>query len=233
MIRSSSYNYGFPASRESRLGAWAGAFVLHVLAVLALVLGWPQARDFLDKITPIEVRLLTPEKPPEPLPPPPPPPPKKAPPPSIPQPLPVAPPPPVEAPPPPAIVATAAPAPTTFVVPAPPPVKPAPPEPVRAAPAPQPEPLIEARFDADYLSNPKPTYPVASRRLGESGVVHLRVHVGADGAADKVEIKNSSGFPRLDEAARETVTRWHFVPARRGATNVAAWVVVPIVFSLN
>jgi protein TonB len=74
---------------------------------------------------------------------------------------------------------------------------------------------------------------MASRRLGESGVVHLRVHVGADGAADKVELKSSSGFPRLDEAARETVARWHFVPARRGRTPVAAWVVVPIIFSLN
>jgi protein TonB len=63
--------------------------------------------------------------------------------------------------------------------------------------------------------------------------VHLRVHVSAEGAADKVELKTSSGFPRLDEAARDTVTRWHFVPARRGARNVAAWVVVPIVFSLN
>jgi len=124
---------------------------------------------------------------------------------------------------------------TTFIAPPAPVIKPGPVTApvVISAPTPQPEPLIEARFDADYLSNPKPTYPVASRRLGESGVVHLRVHVSADGAADKVEIKNSSGFTRLDEAARETVTRWHFVPARHGATNVAAWVVVPIVFSLN
>lgn len=231
MIRCNTYNYGFPASLESRLSGWAGAFMLHVLAVLALVLGWPQARDMLEKTAPIEVRLLTSEKPPEP-PPPPPPPPKKLPPPAVPQPLPVAPPPTVEAPPP-TVIATVEPSATAFVAQPPAVVKPAPPEPVRAAPAPQPELLIEARFDADYLTNPKPSYPMASRRLGESGVVHLRVHVGADGAADKVELKTSSGFPRLDEAARETVARWHFVPARRGATNVAAWVVVPIIFSLN
>ena len=242
MIRSSSYNYGFPASRDARLDAWAGAFMLHALAVAALVLGWPQARDLLDKIAPIEVRLLTPEKSPEPLPLPPSPQPKKTQPLFGPQlhPQPVAPSAPVEALPPPAVMTTASLVPSSYVVPPAPEIKPAPvaPQPVLAAPvhaAPvlQPEPLSEARFDADYLSNPKPPYPVASRRLGESGVVLLRVHVSSDGVADKVELKNSSGFPRLDEAARETVTRWHFVPARRGATHVAAWVVVPIVFSLN
>ncbi|TCJ15102.1 energy transducer TonB [Parasulfuritortus cantonensis] len=103
---------------------------------------------------------------------------------------------------------------------------------VPVPPAP-PEPLIEARFDADYLANPKPAYPLISRRLGEQGVVHLRVHVGTDGLPLKVEVKRSSGFERLDRCAQETVTRWRFVPAKRGSNAVASWVVVPIVFSLT
>lgn len=236
MIRSSRYQYGFSASRESLLGAWSGALLLHVVAVAALVFGWPQAREILDKIAPIEIRLLTPEKPPEPLPPPPPPPARKPPPPSAPQPLPVAAAPTVEAPPTPVVVAVASSAPTTFFLPPAPLEKPAPPaEPLAVSmpAAPAPEPLIEARFDADYLSNPKLVYPNASRRLGEEGVVHLRVRVSAEGTAERVELKKSSGFTRLDQAARETVARWQFVPARRGRTAVAAWVVVPIIFSLN
>lgn len=233
MIRSSRYHYGFSASRESLLGAWSGALLLHIVAVAALVFGWPQAREMLDRIAPIEIRLLTPEKPPEP-PPPPPPPPKKAAPPAAPQLLPIALPLPVEAPPPPVVVAAASSAPTTFFVPPAPLEKPAPPAEPQAVSMPAaPEPLIEARFDADYLSNPKPVYPNASRRLGEEGVVHLRVRVSAEGAAERVELKKSSGFSRLDEAARETVARWQFVPARRGHAPVVAWVVVPIIFSLN
>lgn len=101
-----------------------------------------------------------------------------------------------------------------------------------AAPAPAPA-LIAARFDADYLDNPKPLYPHASRRLGEEGKVVLRVFVSADGDAKRVEVKHSSGFQRLDLAAEEAVSRWRFVPAKRGEQAVTAWVVVPIVFSLK
>ena len=115
-----------------------------------------------------------------------------------------------------------------FVVPTPVPAPPAiEAPPVAAAPV-----VTAARFDADYLSNPKPVYPAASRRLGEEGKVILRVHVSADGAALAVEIKQSCGFGRLDEAARAAVERWRFVPARRGAEPVDSWVAVPIVFSL-
>jgi protein TonB len=116
----------------------------------------------------------------------------------------------------------------TFAAPAP---AAAPPPVVAAATA---EPLLTAaRFDAAYLANPKPAYPPASRRLGEEGRVVLRVYVGTDGLAEKVEIKNTSGFARLDAAAHDAVVRWRFVPARRGEQAVAAWVLVPIVFNLE
>lgn len=105
---------------------------------------------------------------------------------------------------------------------------------VEAASSPAGAPAVtSARFDADYLQNPKPTYPAMSRRLNEEGKVLLRVHVGADGNALEIEVKQSSGFPRLDAAARSAVSRWRFVPARRGSEAVDAWVAVPIVFSLE
>lgn len=136
-----------------------------------------------------------------------------------------------------------APAPVTVPEPQPQPaplpaVLPAPvPEPVRhvvaAAPAPAPAPVIPPRFDADYLDNPAPAYPGLSRRLGEQGRVLLRVFVSPDGAAAQVEIRESSGFERLDRAARDTVLRWRFVPARQGERGVAAWVLVPITFSIR
>lgn len=147
---------------------------------------------------------------------------------------------------PPPLLAAREEAPAPVTVPEPPPqpvpvpaVLPAPtPEPVRhavaAAPAaPAPAPVIPPRFDADYLDNPAPAYPSLSRRLGEQGRVLLRVFVGPDGAAAQVEIRESSGFERLDRAARDTVLRWRFVPARQGERGVAAWVLVPISFSIR
>lgn len=96
------------------------------------------------------------------------------------------------------------------------------------------EPSIkEARFDAAYLNNPAPDYPRLSRRRGEEGRVLLRVRVLADGRPDSVEIQGSSGHPRLDDAARDTVRSWRFVPARRGDVAIDSWLGVPIVFRLE
>lgn len=121
-------------------------------------------------------------------------------------------------------------APVFLVAPAPAPV------PVAVPPAPTftaPTLITAARFDAAYLNNPKPVYPNASRRLGEEGRVVLRVHVDPDGRPGEIEIRTSSGFPRLDAAAYEAVSRWRFVPARRGDEPIAAWVAVPITFNLE
>ncbi|QTQ36011.1 Periplasmic biopolymer transport protein linking inner and outer membranes [Aromatoleum petrolei] len=121
----------------------------------------------------------------------------------------------------------------------------APPEPVREAaaptppapparPAPEAPPaVIAARFDAAYLNNPAPAYPPLSRRMREEGKVMLRVQVTAEGLPAQVDLAESSGFARLDAAAREAVQRWRFVPAKQGAQPVAAAVIVPIVFKLE
>lgn len=98
---------------------------------------------------------------------------------------------------------------------------------------PAPPPVIEPRFDANYLDNPKPQYPFMSKRLGEQGTVQLRVFVNADGSVARLELKRGSGHARLDQAAMNTVQNWRFVPARQGSQAVAAWVVVPIHFTLG
>jgi protein TonB len=118
------------------------------------------------------------------------------------------------------------------------------PSPVFAAPAPSPAPapvvaappepaMTPPVFSADYLVNPAPAYPAMSRRMHEEGKVILRVLVNPGGGAEEVQVRTSSGFARLDDAARDTVRRWKFVPARRGADTVPAWVLIPISFRLE
>ncbi len=93
--------------------------------------------------------------------------------------------------------------------------------------------LTPTRFETAYLRNPAPAYPLLSRRLGEQGRVLLRVQVHADGSAMSVEIETGSGYARLDQAARETVRQWRFIPAIQGDKTVNSWVIVPINFSLK
>lgn len=110
------------------------------------------------------------------------------------------------------------------------------PKPEPRKPEPQPEaspPVIPAKYDASYLSNPLPVYPQMSRRLRETGTVGMRVLVGPDGRPQEVQVQKSSGYSRLDEAARTAVRRWTFVPSRRGDEKLAGWVTFPVVFNLN
>ena len=140
-------------------------------------------------------------------------------------------------------ILTSPPAPTpTPVAPTPEPVKKIEPSPVveqktdakvKTSQEPAAAAVIQPKFDADYLNNPKPSYPSISHRLGEEGVVMLRVYVSAQGTPDQIQLLKSSGFARLDQAAQEAVARWRFVPARQGKIAIAEWVDIPITFQLR
>ncbi len=93
--------------------------------------------------------------------------------------------------------------------------------------------LSPPHFNAAYLHNPAPLFPPMSRRLGEEGKVLLRVKVSPEGQPLAVDIEKGSNFERLDQAARDAVGRWRFVPARRGEQSVEGTVIVPIAFRLD
>lgn len=113
-----------------------------------------------------------------------------------------------------------------------PPPPPAPEALIRPAP-PAPPVVVAARFDAAYLNNPAPAYPPLARRMREEGRVLLRVRISAEGLPQAVQVNESSGSARLDNAARDAVERWRFAPARQDDKAVEAWVIVPIVFKLE
>jgi periplasmic protein TonB len=217
------------AGRSSRWTSAAIIVALHVALVVAL-LQFESVRTAVTTAAPVMANLITPrrEKPEVvPKPPPPPKPQVRHKPPPMPQPP----------------ITTAQPEapPTTYTAPPPPPTPvPLPPieapvAPVAVAPAPEPAPatVTPPRFNAAYLNNPAPAYPLVSRERGEEGRVVLRVFVNERGEPQEVQVRTSSGYNRLDDAARDTVRKWKFVPAKRGDTAVGAWVLIPLSFSLR
>jgi protein TonB len=86
---------------------------------------------------------------------------------------------------------------------------------------------------ADYLQNPKPPYPPLSERLGETGRTVYKVWIGVDGKPQRAELVSSSGFPRLDKAAYNTVMGWHYVPGKRGGVAELMAFNVPIHWELR
>ena len=225
-------------SRPSGYAA-AIAVALH-LSVLGLALSGAFEHPVQKKEEPtLIVQLLQPApprsepKPPEPPKPTPPKPvtPKPVPPTPAPQPAPV-PSKPVPAPPPVASEsAPAKPAPPAPPPPAAPAAASAPPAP--PAPPPQPVARTEVSTASYHASNAKPVYPSMSKRLGEQGTVILRVLVKSDGTAGSVEVKSSSAYPRLDQAAMDAVKTWRFHPASVDGKPVDEWYQVPIPFKLQ
>ncbi len=159
----------------------------------------------------VDVLLLSADKPSPPVPAPPPP--KAAPP------VPTASPAPVPQPPSLPLPVAAAPAANAVTVP---PSAPAPAPAAPAAPAARAESVRTAAV-VNAAQCEKPEYPSASRRLEEEGTVHLRFLVGVDGKVIQSEVEKSSGYKRLDEAARACLAKCQFRPATVDGKPEQAW----------
>jgi protein TonB len=126
----------------------------------------------------------------------------------------------------------------------PPPPPPAPPSP----PAPRTPPAVHlqaggaaviddpahfvrpAQADSGNLA---PIYPADSARRHEEGLVVLSVHIDETGLVTQVNVVKSSGFPRLDEAARTQLSIWRFTPAMHGDAAAPDVIEIGINFRLN
>jgi len=112
--------------------------------------------------------------------------------------------------------------------PAIPPAPPAPPAPLPAGPV-----TLGEELSVACPERRAPDYPAISRRLGEEGTVVLRVELDQAGSVVHAEVKASSGFARLDEAALTAVKTWRCQPARRNGQPVRAVALQPFKFVLQ
>jgi protein TonB len=102
-----------------------------------------------------------------------------------------------------------------------------------ATPAPAPVPRTAPRSDSRRPLT-QPEYPPSSRRAGEAGTVILEVLVLENGRVGDARVKQSSGFPRLDEAAvREVKRSWRLVPGTENGKPVQMWGQFAVTFKLT
>ena len=96
-----------------------------------------------------------------------------------------------------------------------------------AAPVTMPNPFAKG------LDNPKPPYPLMSRRLNEEGKVVLNVCVSLSGLVERLKLEKTSGHQRLDDIAIETVKKWKFIPAKIQDKDINACYLLPVQFILR
>lgn len=85
----------------------------------------------------------------------------------------------------------------------------------------------------EYLQMPQPDYPAAAKRMGEEGKIILRVLVDEQGRPEQIIVQQSSGSPRLDDAAKQAVRRALFKPFIDNGKAISAFAIVPITFELQ
>lgn len=116
-----------------------------------------------------------------------------------------------------------------------------------APPPPKQEPVIEAprmslpvgpvvlgsELSVACPDRAPPLYPTTSRRLGETGVVVLRVELDEQGFVASARIDATSSYERLDQAALTAVKTWRCNPPRRDGQPVRAIARQPFHFVLQ
>lgn len=207
-------------SPKKHLVGLGAVVILHALLFWAINSGL--AHKFVKIVKgPVEAVLLEDSKPDIP-PPPPPPPPKNLP-----------PPPPSYVPP--VEVQVNTPAPVNAIAAVsnkPQPEAPPSPAPVQVVAAP-PAPVVKTAAVISSANCEKPEYPSASRRLEEEGTVTLKFLVGADGKVKESAVEKSSGFKRLDEAARQGLAKCQFKPGTENGQPVEGWAAMKYTWKLE
>lgn len=120
-----------------------------------------------------------------------------------------------------------------YVAPPPPKLAPV----IEAPPAPAPKPAGPVTLGAELsVSCPErtaPSYPMLSRRMGETGTTVLRVELDEQGHVSSARVVTGSGFARLDDAALAAVRNWRCNPAQRNGQPVRAVALQPFKFLLQ
>ena len=78
-----------------------------------------------------------------------------------------------------------------------------------------------------------PVYPASEVRANHTGTVMLKFLIGTGGEVKQAEVESSSGFPRLDEAAKHALSRCRFIPAMSDGVPVEQWVPMKYVWTIK
>lgn len=78
-----------------------------------------------------------------------------------------------------------------------------------------------------------PQYPKRSEEKGEEGTVVFRFLVGSDGRVQSAQLVRSSGFERLDNAAKDAFMQCKFTPGTIDGQAQSTWVKQPFTWRLK
>jgi protein TonB len=92
--------------------------------------------------------------------------------------------------------------------------------------------VIPTLSDDDLIKTVAPKYPRRSVRLGQQGVVLVKVKL-QNGKAVEYNLGKSSGYSSLDKSALKAVKKWKFKNTALSKVSESQWVQIPVEFVIR
>ncbi|GAA0475500.1 energy transducer TonB [Parasphingorhabdus litoris] len=97
-----------------------------------------------------------------------------------------------------------------------------------------PDPVIaDAKLNSRYSNQFQPPYPSGLLRMGEEGLITVRVLVGTDGRAKQIELVESPHEEFWTATKRHALKKWRFEPATTDGAAFESWITLKVRFEIN
>lgn len=97
-----------------------------------------------------------------------------------------------------------------------------------------PDPVIAgAKLNTRFSDQFQPPYPSGLLRMGEEGMITVRVLVGTNGRAKQIELIDSPHDGFWTATKRHALKKWRFEPATKDGVRFESWMTLKVRFQIN
>jgi|GEM_PF-5652932 len=94
--------------------------------------------------------------------------------------------------------------------------------------------LLPVITEPSFSAQPQlPVYPKLALKRRWQGQALVQALVNEQGATERVELVQSTGYALLDQSALKAVSGWSFAAAEENSGQIRAWVQVPVNFTIR
>lgn len=93
--------------------------------------------------------------------------------------------------------------------------------------------FADAKLNSRFSKQFQPPYPSGLLRMGEEGMITVRVLVGTNGRAKQIELIDSPHDGFWTATKRHALKKWRFEPATKDGVRFESWITLKVRFQIN
>ncbi len=93
--------------------------------------------------------------------------------------------------------------------------------------------IADAKLNTRFSNQFQPPYPSGLLRMGEEGMITVRVLVGTNGRAKQIELIDTPHEGFWTATKRHALKKWRFQPATKDGAPFESWITLKVRFEIN